>query len=654
MGEPLLQLTGVWRSYGEDDHVVDALKNVDLTIEAGEMVAIIGSSGSGKSTLMNILGCLDKPTNGSYRVSGRDVKKMWPDDLAELRREHFGFIFQRYHLLSDLNARGNVEVPAVYSGRPRAERHMRASALLGRLGLTDRIMHRPNQLSGGQQQRVSVARALMNGGEIILADEPTGALDSKSGAELMTILRELNAEGHTIILVTHDPKVAQHARRIIEIADGEIVADKVNPDAGPAPPPRHLEIVSVKENWTAGIDRLGDALRMSLLAMNAHRLRSILTMLGIIIGIASVVSIFAIGAGAQKSILSEVSSVGANTIDIFPGEDFGDERADMVRTLTPADVEALSKQSYIDSATPQANTSRTIRYGAESGMGRINGVSEQFFRVQGLEIAKGRAFDRKSVDDAAQEVVIDHNTARKLFGEDGEPIGKVILLGTVPARVVAVTAEPRSQGGGFGGGGQNLQVWAPYTTVMGRMLRSTDLRQVTVRLADGVPSAAAEEAITKLLTVRHGRKDFFFLSSEMVRELLGTVTGIFSTLLGSIGAISLVVGGIGVMNIMLVSVSERTKEIGVRTAVGARRSDIMSQFIIEAVLVSLIGGALGVALSMLIGFVFGLFVQNFELVYSPASIIAAFTTATLIGLVFGWLPARNAARLDPVVALARE
>jgi macrolide transport system ATP-binding/permease protein len=648
---PLLRLAGVWRSYPSGDHPIDALKNINLTIRAGEMVAIIGQSGSGKSTLMNILGCLDKPTQGKYRVAGRNVRKMTPDELAALRREHFGFIFQRYHLLPDLDARGNVEVPAVYAGRSARARRDRSTALLGRLGLADRMTHHPNQLSGGQQQRVSVARALMNGGHVILADEPTGALDTKSGVEMMKILKELNAEGHTIILVTHDPKVAQNARRIIEISDGEIISDLPNGEQIAPVTSATLGKMPGKESWTAMADRLGDALRMALLAMNAHRLRTVLTMLGIIIGIASVVSILSIVGGAQKSIMSSVGSMGADTVNIFAGNSAGDVRASQVQSLKPSDLPALASQPYVDAVSPTIGASRVIRYGAVTGQGSVTGVGDQYFRVQNTKIALGRVFDAGAVATAAQEAVIDDNTAKKLF-DTGNPIGQVILLGDVPVHVVGVTAKAEGMSAMFQG--SNLQVWIPYTTLMARMVRQPNVSQISVRLADGASASAAEKAIVAALKAQHGKQDFFVMSSDTMRQQLGQITLIFSVLFGSIGGISLLVGGIGVMNIMLVSVSERTREIGVRTAVGARQSDIMSQFMIEAVLVCLIGGSLGVALSLTIGLVFSLFVKSFELVYSPWSILAAFGVSTLIGLVFGWLPARNAAALDPVDALARE
>ncbi|HEY8509129.1 MAG TPA: ATP-binding cassette domain-containing protein, partial [Steroidobacteraceae bacterium] len=288
--QPLLQLRAVCREYPAGEHTLKVLKGVDLDIHAGEFIAIVGASGSGKSTLMNILGCLDRPTSGTYRVAGLSTADMTPDELAELRREHFGFIFQRYHLLADLTALGNVEVPAVYAGVARGARHERARALLSRLGLADRMSHRPNQLSGGQQQRVSIARALMNGGAVILADEPTGALDTRSGEEVLKILGELHAEGHTIIIVTHDRAVAEHAERIIEIRDGEIVADRINSKATRANIAGQERASLRAAQWQALRDRFLEAFRMALLAMAAHRMRTFLTMLGIIIGIASVVS----------------------------------------------------------------------------------------------------------------------------------------------------------------------------------------------------------------------------------------------------------------------------------------------------------------------------------------------------------------------------
>jgi len=650
MNQPLLQLRDLRREFPAGEDTIAVLKDVNLDIHAGEMVAIVGQSGSGKSTLMNILGCLDRPTVGSYKVAGRETGRMEPDELAELRREHFGFIFQRYHLLGDLDARGNVEVPAVYAGTPAAARRQRVEALLARLGLDERMGHKPGQLSGGQQQRVSIARALMNGGEVILADEPTGALDSASGEEVMKILGELHAEGHTIIIVTHDMHVAEHAQRIIEIHDGEIVADRRN-DKAPAftPQRRTAPPKTGGSAFQAARDRFLEAFRMALLAMNAHRLRTFLTMLGIIIGIASVVSVVAMGNGSQQQILQNISALGTNTIDVYPGRGFGDMRSGRVQTLKGSDADALATQSYIDSTTPSVSSSVTARVGNKAASAQVSGIGEQYFRVKGMTLVSGRYFDAGEVKALAQVVVIDENTASQLFGSD-DPLGQVVLLGNVPARVIGIA---KRQSMGFGGS-TSLNVWVPYTTVMARMLGQSYLSSITLRVKDDTPMDAAQSAITRLLTLRHGTEDFFLSNTAEIRETIESTTRTMTLLIGAIAAIALVVGGIGVMNIMLVSVTERTREIGVRMAVGARQSDIRQQFLIEAVLVCLLGGVLGIALALGIGWAFKSFGASFTLLFSTGSIVAAFACSTLIGVAFGFLPARNAAQLDPVEALARE
>jgi macrolide transport system ATP-binding/permease protein len=649
----LLEVRDVWREFPSGDGVIAVLKGVSLSIQAGEMVAIMGASGSGKSTLMNILGCLDRPSRGDYRVAGQLTAEMEPDDLARLRREHFGFIFQRYHLLGSLSAAANAEIPAIYAGVHAAQRRERAAALLGRLGLSDKLANKPGQLSGGQQQRVSIARALMNGGDVILADEPTGALDSASGAEVMRILQELHAEGHTVILVTHDPKVAQHAQRVIEIADGQVVADRrqtVEPTVE-APPARRTTPPQARVSpWRSRWDRFTEAFTMAWRSMGGHRLRTLLTMLGIIIGIASVVSMVALGEGSRQKVLKDISAMGTNTIDIFPGKNFGDRQAWRIRTLVPADADALAALPYVDSVTPGINTSVTLRRGNTEVSANVTGVGDQFFRVKGYTIAQGQAFDADSVRRQTQEAVIDPNTRKALFAPDEDPVGQVIFLGKVPVRVVAVTAP---QEGGFFAS-DNLNVWVPYTTAMRRITGQGWLRNITVRVSDSAPPAAAEQGITQVLTQRHGSKDFFTRNSDSIRQTVESTTRTLTLLISSIAVISLIVGGIGVMNIMLVSVTERTQEIGVRMAVGARQSDILTQFLIEAVMVCLIGGVLGIALALAIGVGFAALGSDFKLIYSTSSIVMAFGVSSLIGVVFGFLPARRAANLDPVVALSRE
>ncbi|CAI1721579.1 Macrolide export ATP-binding/permease protein MacB [Serratia liquefaciens] len=647
--QPLLQLHGISRRFQAGDQNVTVLKEINLSIAQGEMVAIVGASGSGKSTLMNILGCLDRPSEGDYQVAGRSTAQLDRDSLAELRREHFGFIFQRYHLLGDLSAQGNVEVPAVYAGHARSARQQRAADLLQRLGLAQRLNYRPSQLSGGQQQRVSIARALMNGGEVILADEPTGALDSHSGQEVMSILKDLHARGHTVVIVTHDMQVAEHAQRIIELSDGEIVADrrKTTPHTVARLP---IALDNAVSRWQSQRDRLYEAFKMALLAMASQRLRTLLTMLGIIIGIASVVSVVALGKGSQQQVLANINAMGTSTLEVYPGKDFGDMRSAAVQTLRATDADALAQQGYVHSVTPTVSSSTTFRYGNQSVSGTVNGVGEQYFLVRGYSIDSGMAFNRHSVDQLMQEAVIDENTRNKLFPHGVNPLGEVILLGSLPCRIIGVAAKKQS---GFGSD-ENLNVWIPYTTAMKRMLGQSYLKSITVRVNDDIDLTSAEDGVTRLLSQRHGGKDFFVMNTDSIRQTIEKTTATLTLLVSMIALISLVVGGIGVMNIMLVSVTERTREIGVRMAVGARASDIMQQFLIEAVLVCLLGGTLGVLLSLGIGVVFSQFSDNFTMVYSTESIVAAFICSTLIGVIFGFFPARRAAGMDPIHALERE
>ena len=648
--EPLIRLRGLRREFRAGEEVLVVLKDVDLDIRRGEMVAIMGQSGSGKSTLMNVLGCLDRGWTGSYRFGSRDVAGLDADSLATLRRSHFGFIFQRYQLLTDLDAVENVEVPGVYAGAEQGARRARARELLTRLGLGDRLGHRPSALSGGQQQRVSVARALMNGGEVILADEPTGALDSRSGRELMALLHELNDEGHTIILVTHDAAVAGEARRIVEISDGEIIADRPTDRAEATEHRAAVPTMPLKRRRRIGdvLGRTREAFAMALRAMAAHKLRTFLTMLGIIIGIASVVSVVALGQGSQQTVLERISAIGSNTINIYPGASFSERRD--VRTLVPADATALMGEPYADSVTPQVSANRAVRQGNVTANASVGGVGAQFFRAGNRIFVEGLGFDEDAVAMLAQDAVIDTSARDALFAEGASPLGQALIIGNVPVRVIGVVEAVS----GFGPGSNQINVWVPYTTAMTRLLGQNHLSQITVRVADDADIADAQAGIEQLLLTRHGTRDFQLQNTDTIRETIQSTSQTLTLLISAIAIISLVVGGIGVMNIMLVSVTERTKEIGIRMAVGARRADIMRQFLIEAVLVCLAGGTAGVLLSLGGGAIVGQVFPDIRLDYSVATIIAAFVSSSLIGIAFGFMPARSAARLDPVVALARE
>ncbi|MBO0494135.1 MacB family efflux pump subunit [Pseudomonas sp. Marseille-Q1929] len=650
MSLPLLELKGITRSFMAGEREFVALKGIDLTIEAGEMLAIIGASGSGKSTLMNILGGLDYATAGSYKINGIETRSLGDEQLAELRRDYFGFIFQRYHLLTHLSALHNVEMPAIYAGTPQTQRHSRARELLARLGLAGHVSHRPSQLSGGQQQRVSIARALMNGGEVILADEPTGALDTASGKEVMQILAELHAAGHTVIIVTHDPKVAANAQRIVEVSDGEIVSDTRNtgpelPSDAPIEPKR-----SGARRLVASLGLFKEAFNMAWVALVSHRMRTLLTMIGIVIGITSVVSISAIGEGAKRYVLKDIQAIGSNTIDIFPGSSFGDSRASAIETLLPSDVEALNQLYYVDSATPVVGRHLLLRFGNIDLDAQVNGVSDRYFKVKGLKLEAGIAFSESDARRQAQVVVIDHNTRQRLFGPNVDPLGQVILVGNLPCTVIGVTADNKN----MFAASKALNVWVPYETAAGRLLGQRHLDSITVRIKDGQPSKVVEDNVNQLMLQRHGTKDFFTNNLDSIMQTVQKTSRSLALLLSLIAVISLLVGGIGVMNIMLVSVTERTREIGIRMAVGARQSDIRQQFLVEAVMVCLIGGIIGIALSYALGGLFSLFVKEWEMVFSLGSVVTAFACSTLIGIVFGFVPARNAARLDPIEALARD
>lgn len=636
----LIEIQQLNKYVGNAENPSHILKDVNLTIERGDFVAIIGASGSGKSTLMNILGCLDTASSGSYKINGQETQALSPDQLSDLRQRQFGFIFQRYNLLSALNATDNVALPAVYAGVSAQDRKDRAKQLLAKLALEDKTEHRPNQLSGGQQQRVSIARALMNGGEVILADEPTGALDSQSGKMVLEILQSLHNEGHTLIMVTHDPSIAAHAHRIIEIRDGEIIRDERKQ------PLKKSESFAPKTTKNRFFVQIMEAFKMAGGAIVAHKMRALLTMLGIIIGIASVISVVALGKGSQEQILSNINSLGTNTMDIMNGSGFGDRRANVNRNLTISDAEMLAQQNFVESTTPNSSRSGTIIYRNQAVSGSVRGVGEQFADVKGLSVTEGRFFTVEEVERAAQVVVIDNYTRKEL--NLTRVVGEVILVDKKPLTIIGVAEQ---NGNNMS---SNLTLWTPYTTLMQRISGAKQIDSLTVKIKDDVESQTAEKRITELLTAKHGKKDFFIMNTDTIKQTITSTTNTMTLLISSIALISLIVGGIGVMNIMLVSVTERTKEIGVRMAIGARRQHILQQFLIEAVLICLLGGVLGILLAVLVITGFNSLGADFKMTLSPFSVVVAVVCSTLIGVLFGYIPARNASRLNPITALAQE
>jgi macrolide transport system ATP-binding/permease protein len=641
---PLLVLENICRTFRNGDNLIRALDDVSLTIWPGEFVAIVGQSGSGKSTLMNLLGCLDRPTSGSYCVMGRDVSHLDADELAGLRRAIFGFVFQRYNLLGSASAEENVEIPALYAGINKHERLERAHKLLNDLGLGDRVYHVPSQLSGGQQQRVAIARALMNNPQVILADEPTGALDTRSGEEVMGLLAELNQTGRTILLITHDLKVAAHADRVINICDGRITDDN-------APTKRNQTTIPVSFNPAGKADAIadmGEAVKTAMRALRVNLFRTALTLLGIIIGVAAVVTMLAVGQGSQQDVLDQIRAMGTNLLSIRPGAPGLRGSSDII-TLNPDDAVAIGELPNVEIALAERNARMTVRFGNIDYATSVQGVGVEMPRVRDWQVASGDFFSKRDLKRFAPVAILGQTVAQILFPGEDDPLGRYILIGNIPFEVIGVMSP---KGASAYGGDQDDTVIIPVSTGLIRLFGQNYLNGITVRVNDVSLIEDTQEAISNLLLARHQSEDFRIRNMASILETATATQNTLTTLLGTVAAISLLVGGIGVMNIMLVSVTERTREIGIRMAVGARRRDILLQFNTEAAVVCTLGGILGV----LMGYGTGYIIKMFEIrvIFSPMPAVLAFSCAFATGILFGYLPARKAAMLDPVVALSAE
>ncbi|TXE89450.1 ATP-binding cassette domain-containing protein [Campylobacter volucris] len=639
------------KSISKKINTATILDNISLRICKGEFVAIIGQSGSGKTSLLNIIGTLDEPSSGEYFLDNYDVNKASKDEKARLRREKIGFIFQRYNLLNLLNAKENVALPAVYAGKNKNERLEKAKKLLSFLELDHKEFSKPNQLSGGQQQRVSIARALINGGELILADEPTGALDSKSGKIVLEILTKLNEQGHTIVLVTHDPCIAAMAKRVIEIKDGKIIKDSnpkelINPDK--------KIIDKERKSFALLKNQIFESFKMSIAAIIAHKLRSLLTMLGIIIGIASVVCVVALGLGAQQSILASISSIGTNTIEVVSGRGLGDIRSGKTR-LNLSDLKTLSSLPYLEAVEADVGKVGVVTYKSNSLQARIYGVGPNHLKLRGFVMVDGRFINYEDIKDNTNICIVDENALRILFenANTRSILGKSIIFNQQPLTIVGVLKRERDNKG-FRADENTIKIYIPYTTLINKITGDKQIRSIVAKVKDEVNPSLAEEAMVKILKIKRGKKDFFTINSDAIKNAVEENTATLTLLVSSIAVVSLIVGGIGVMNIMLVSVSERTREIGIRMAIGARKEDILMQFLIEAVLICSFGAIFGVLLSFAIVEVFNSLSIGFTMILSLNSVFLGLLSSVFIGLVFGFFPAKNAANLNPINALSKE
>jgi macrolide transport system ATP-binding/permease protein len=710
--QAVIQLLDVSKTFHLGEVEVRALRGVSLTINRGEFVAAMGASGSGKSTLMNILGCLDRPTRGRYLLEGAEVASMSEEELAAVRSRRIGFVFQNFNLLSRTSALENIDLPLFYSGKS-DDRGKRAQALLEMVGLHGRAQSHPNQLSGGQQQRVAIARALINEPAILLADEPTGNLDSTNSAEVMDIITRLNREhGLTVIVVTHDPDVAQYTDRVITFRDGLLVSDERKRENAA------LAETAVEPGEAAVVGRGSEILTFATMAISAaaralrrNKMRAALTMLGIFIGVAAVIAMVAVGDGARYSVQQQIQSLGTNLLVILPGATTSSGvRAGFgsVSTLTVADADAIGKEvksvaavSYMDRQVSQ------VVYGNHNWSTNISGTTPSYLTIRDWPVVSGRGFTEEESRSAAPVCLLGQTVANNLYTEGEDPVGTAIRVKNFPVRVVGLL---EAKGQSSYGQDQDDVVLMPFATAERKVL-GTSQASATVPITNagstnpvlnpylGVPNwtaastvyqssttvvnpfgnpakisgvvnmiyvqaksaesvDVAQAGLEELLHRRHrigpGQDDDFTVRSlNEIAQASESASRVMTILLAAVASISLLVGGIGIMNIMLVSVTERTREIGIRMAIGARRLHILLQFLVESALLSILGGIAGVVLGILTSKILSA-LASWPTLISPISVIGGFLFAAAIGLFFGWYPARKASMLDPIDALRYE
>ncbi|MGM0607389.1 MAG: ABC transporter permease [Candidatus Muiribacteriota bacterium] len=654
----MIKLQDIKKTYHMGEHTLDALKNVNIEIDDGELVAIMGPSGSGKSTLMNIIGFLDVPSEGKYIIDDSDSTKMTDNKLASLRNEKIGFVFQSFNLLPNLSAADNVELPIIYSGKKNRKELVKEA--LQKVDLTDRSHHKPRELSGGQQQRVAIARALVNKPGLILADEPTGALDSKTGKEIMNLILELNSHGITIIMVTHDPEVASYAHRVIELKDGEIIDDRRKISKKEEEENQDKSYIKKKKGKGVFLtpSEIIENISMAVYSIFSNKLRSFLTMLGVIIGVASVIGVVSITEGASQDVTQNISSMGANLVTITPGlSKRGPVRggAATQKVLKYSDMEAIQELSpLVEKADANISQNSQVIFGNKNTNTSINGVTVNFPYVRNWEVERGTFFTQEENKRMERVAVIGQTVYKELFTDNYDPIGEFIRVGNHQFQIKGVFASK----GSTGWRDEDDIVVIPLLTAQKRLLGVDYVSSINASIISNDFVHQAIGGIEKILRYEHNLRadqenDFTIRTQAEILENVGEAMMAFTYLLGGIAIISLVVGGIGIMNIMLVSVTERTREIGIRKAIGARQVDILMQFLIEAIFVSITGGIIGIGVGIGIGHLIST-LADWNTVVSKESIILAFVFSTCVGLFFGFYPARKASKLNPIDALRYE